>query len=292
MKVCGFTFIRNAVRLDYPIVEAITSVLPLCDEFVVMVGDSDDGTRSLIESIGSPKLRIYDSVWDDSLRSGGRVLAVETNKALEKISKDTTWAFYIQGDEALHERFHPEVRQAMERWKDDRRVEGLLFNYVHFYGSYDFIADSAKWYRREVRIIRYDPETYSFRDAQGFQKKGRPLRVKPSGASIYHYGWVKPPEKQMEKQRQFHRLWHSDEKVKAMTGDALQFDYSGIDSLARFNDTHPAVMQKRISAKNWQFDFDPTRKKLSLKSRFKMFVEKHTGWRIGEYRNYRVLNGD
>ncbi|MFM2208339.1 MAG: hypothetical protein RL213_2314 [Bacteroidota bacterium] len=289
MKVTGFTFIRNAVRLDYPIVEAITSVLPLCDEFVVMVGDSDDGTRGLIESIGSSKIRIYDSVWDDSLRTGGRVLAVETDKALSKVSSDTTWAFYIQGDEAVHERFHPHILEAMERWKDDVRVEGLLFDYLHFYGSYDFVGDSSRWYRKEVRIIRYDPQTYSFRDAQGFQKNGRPLRVKPSGGTVFHYGWVKPPEKQMEKQRQFHRLWHDDAAVRAITGDASAFDYSGIDSLARFNGTHPAVMSRRIAEKNWTFDFDPTRKRLSFKSRFKMWVERFTGWRIGEYRNYRVV---
>src|SRR3954467_2993440 len=81
MKVSGFTFIRNAVKNDYPIVEAITSILPLCDEFIVMAGNSDDGTRELIEAIGSPKIKIIDSVWDDSLKEGGRVFAAETDKA-------------------------------------------------------------------------------------------------------------------------------------------------------------------------------------------------------------------
>ncbi|MFM2134671.1 MAG: hypothetical protein RL021_71, partial [Bacteroidota bacterium] len=250
MKVSGFTFIRNAVRLDYPIVEAITSVLPLCDEFIVMVGDSDDGTRELIASIDSDKIRIHDSIWDESLRSGGRVLAVETNKALERISPDSTWAFYIQGDEAVHEKFHPAIRKSMERWKDDPAVEGLLFDYLHFYGSYDFIGDSVRWYRNEVRIIRPGIGIYSFRDAQGFQKEGRPLRVRRADATVYHYGWVKPPEKQMEKQRQFNRLWHSDEQVRKMTGDSAVFDYSKIDSLARFTGTHPAVMIPRIANKN------------------------------------------
>ncbi|MBM3912615.1 MAG: glycosyltransferase family 2 protein, partial [Sphingomonadales bacterium] len=44
MKVSGFTFIRNAVLLDYPILEAIRSILPLCDEIVVAVGKSEDET--------------------------------------------------------------------------------------------------------------------------------------------------------------------------------------------------------------------------------------------------------
>lgn len=289
MKVSGFTFIRNAIRYDYPIVEAITSILPLCDEFIVVVGNSDDDTLNLIRNIPTSKIKIINSVWDESLREGGRVLAAETNKALDAISDESTWCFYIQGDEVMHEDFIPAVRAAMELWKDDKRVEGLLFDYRHFYGSYDFIADSSRWYRKEVRIIRKDPAIRSFRDAQGFQKNGRPLRVKQSGGSINHYGWVKPPEKQQEKQKNFHKLWHSDEWLKKNIPDVTEFDYSGIDSLAHFTGTHPAVMQKRISEKNWTFSIDPTIKKLSLKSRFKMSVEKNTGWRIGEYKNYRLI---
>ncbi len=201
MKVSGFTFIRNAIKFDYPIVEAITSILPLCDEFVVMLGDSEDGTKKLLESINSSKIKIYESTWDENLREGGKILAVETNKALEKISPDSDWAFYIQGDELVHEKYLPAIKEAMQKWKDDKRVEGLLFNYAHFYGSYDYVGDSTQWYRREVRIIRPHAGIYSFRDAQGFQKKGRPLRVKNANAEVYHYGWVKPPSRQQEKQK-------------------------------------------------------------------------------------------
>ena len=35
MKVVGFTFIRNALTYDYPVLESIQSLLPLCDEMVV-----------------------------------------------------------------------------------------------------------------------------------------------------------------------------------------------------------------------------------------------------------------
>ena len=289
MKVCGFTIIRNAVRFDYPIVEAITSILPLCDEFIVLIGNSDDNTRNLIERIGSDKLRIIDSVWDDNLREGGRVLADETNKALKYISKDVNWAFYIQGDEVVHEKYHKSIQDAMLKWKDNNNVEGLLFNYTHFYGSYDYVGDSTNWYRKEVRIIRNDPKIYSFRDAQGFQKNNRPLRVKQVDAFVYHYGWVKPPFKQMEKQKYFHSLWHNDEWIKKNITDDIEFDYTQIDSLAHFKGSHPSVMEKRILSGNWKFNFDPTVKRLSFKSRFKFFLENLTGWRIGEYKNYKLI---
>jgi len=290
MKVSGFTFIRNAIKYDYPVVEAIASILPLCDEFVVAVGNSEDETRLLIEDIGSPKIRIIDTIWDESLREGGRVLAVETDKAFDALSAGSDWAFYIQGDEVLHEQFLEPVKQAMLKWKDHPEVEGLLLNYLHFYGSYDFVGDSRRWYRREVRVIRNDKSVRSYRDAQGFRKDDRPLNVKPVEATMYHYGWVKPPEAQQAKQENFNKLWHDDNWVKKNIPKTEGFDYSKIDALARFTGTHPEVIHSRISRQNWKFDFDPSQKRLPLKSRFLHSIENLTGWRIGEYRNYRVID--
>ena len=59
MKIAGFTFIRNAIKNDYSIVEAITSILPICDEFVVAVGQSEDHTLGLIQGIKSDKISLY-----------------------------------------------------------------------------------------------------------------------------------------------------------------------------------------------------------------------------------------
>lgn len=288
MSLSGFTFVRNAIRFDYPVVEAITSILPLCDDFVVAVGNSDDGTRALIESIGSEKIRIIDTVWDDTLRVGGKVLALETDKAFAAIPAESTWAFYIQADEVVHERYHDAIRQSLERWSDDPQIEGLLFDYVHFYGSYDFIGDSRKWYRKEVRIIRNDKQIHSWMDAQGFRKNGQKLKVAPAHGSVYHYGWVKPPENQQAKMESFHKYWHTDSWIEKMVPKTSAFDYSNIDALARFHGTHPKVMQERIAKINWEFPYDPSRRRLSLKNRFLHLIEKITGWRAGEYRNYKL----
>ena len=104
MKVAGFTFIRNAVKYDYPIIESIQSLLPLCDQVVVALGQSDDATEQLIRSINNPKINILHSMWDDDLRQGGKVLAVETNKAFDHLSGQYDWCIYLQGDELIHER--------------------------------------------------------------------------------------------------------------------------------------------------------------------------------------------
>jgi glycosyltransferase involved in cell wall biosynthesis len=289
LPVSGFTIVRNAVRFDYPVVESIRSILPMCREVVVAVGRSDDGTRELIESIGSPGIRIIDTVWDESLKEGGRVLAVETDKAFDAISPDSIWAIYIQADEVFHEENHRAMIAEMERWAGDPRVEGLLMNYYHFYGSYDYTGDSRRWYRKEVRVIRNDKAIRSYRDAQGFRKQGRPLQVRDTGIPMYHYGWVKPPEVQRAKLQYFHTLWHDEDWMKANRPVIDTFDYSDIDSLQRFNGTHPATMKQRIEQKNWQYSFDPTRKKFNSLSRMLYLIEKKTGYRVGEYKNYRLL---
>lgn len=290
MKVSGFTFVRNAVKFDYPVVEAIQSILPLCDEFVVAVGNSEDDSLGLIRSIPSPKIKIIETIWDDSLREGGKVLAVETNKALQAISSDSDWAFYIQADEVFHENDLPVIKVALLKWKDDKRVEGLLFKHINFYGSYDYLADSHKWTKNEIRIIRNGKSISSYKDAMSFRKENEKLKVKFVDATIYHYGWVKNPTTQQIKRKEFDKMWHDDAWIEKNIPHEDEFDYSKIDSLSRFQGTHPKVMQERIKNKNWTFSFDPTKGvKPSLRIRLINFIHKKTGWNIGEFKNYKVI---
>lgn len=288
VKVSGFTIVRNVITYDYPVVESILSVLPLCDEFIVSVGQSDDDTLRLINMISTDKMKIVESVWDDSLREGGKVLAVETNKAFAAVSQDSDWAFYIQADEVIHEDDLPAIKEAMLKYKDDPEVDGLLFNYKHFYGSFDYIGTARQWYRKEIRVIKNNTSISSYRDAQGFRKNGAKLKVKQVNATIYHYGWVKPPAAQQAKQRSFHKMWHDDEWMKKNIPLVDEFDYSKIDALEHFKGKHPGLMTSRIEASNWKFSFDPTQKELSPTQKILMFIEKKIGWRIGEYKNYKI----
>ncbi len=291
MRVCGFTFIKNAVKFEYPVVESIQSILPLVDEMIVAVGDSSDGTRELIASIPSDKIRIIDTVWDNGLKEGGAVLADETNKAFTAITGNPDWCLYIQGDEVLHEQYHETVRKNMEQWKDNPGVDGLLFKYKHFYGSFDYVASSSKWYRNEIRIIRHNPNIYSYRDAQGFRKNDdEKLRVKGMDAYIYHYGWVRPPQSMMNKVKNFENYWGEDPDINRFAVQhSDEFDYSRIDSLERFTGTHPQVMEQRIQRMNWKFDYDLSYNKTTLKEGFKKLVEKITGKRPFDYNNFIKL---
>lgn len=219
------------------------------------------------------------------------MLALETDKAFAAIPPDADWCFYIQADEVLHEKYIPAVRQAMETYLGDRRVEGLLFHYRHFYGSYDYVGDSWKWYRREIRIVRNDRRIYSYRDAQGFRMHpGQKLRVKLIAAEIYHYGWVREPKAMRRKQEAFSQLYHDDQWVRHNVPKEEEFDYSQIDSLAKFDGTHPQVMQNRIRRLNWSFDHDLSKNRLTFREQLKRMASRMLfGYRPGEYRNYKLL---
>src|SRR5690349_6347503 len=128
MKITGFTIMKNAVLNDYPVLESIRSILPVVDEMLVSIGESTEATEELIRSINSPNIRIMHTVWDKNISTGGSPLAVETNKDKQQVSKDRDWLFYIQADEVIHEKYHAAIRETAEKYLDDKRVDGLVFD--------------------------------------------------------------------------------------------------------------------------------------------------------------------
>ncbi|WP_309608879.1 glycosyltransferase family 2 protein [Flavobacterium sp.] len=290
MKVAGFTFIRNAVQNDYSIVEAIESILPICDEFIVAHGNSNDDTLALIESIKSPKIKIIQTIWDDTVREGGKTFALETDKAFAAISPDMDWAFYIQGDECVHEKYLDTIKKEMEICLPNKKIEGLLFKYKHFYGSYDFYAHSRRWYHREIRIIRNIKGMQSYRDAQGFRFNGHKLKVKLIDAFMYHYGWVKAPNGLKTKIKNTGQFYSSDDEwIENTYNEDFVFDYGNAERLVKFDDTHPKVFQERVERINWKFTFDPRdlSNRLDFRRKFLGMFEQFTGVRLFAYKNYK-----
>jgi len=291
MKVIGITIIKNAVINNYPIKEAISSALPLVDEMIVLVGDSEDDTIGLIASIPSEKIKISHSVWDKTIRTGGSVLAVETNKALQLVPADTDWVLYIQGDEVLHENDYPAIREAMKKYFHDNKVEGLLFKYLHFYATYDYLRDGRNWYKQETRIIRFGRNIESYRDAQGFRIGNKKIKVVRIPATIYHYGWVKNPKDMKTKQKNVAEFWVEDDNTLNQIRDSEDlFDFNNYDSICKFTGTHPLVMQERIRKMNWQVQLDEKRKKIKWKYRALFWIEKLTGKRLFTFSNHKIIH--
>ena len=291
MKVSGFTFVKDAVTFSFPVAEAIKSILPICDEFIVNVGKSDDGTLDLISPIRSGKIKIIVSEWDPSFKYKGRVLSQQTDIALARCTGD--WCFYLQADEVVHERDLDKILKRMEEELPHERVEGLIFNWIHFYADYSTFINSYHWYQREVRVIRNFRGISSWSDAQGFRLNGRKLRVKDTDAYVYHYGWVRPPKLMASKKRYHDSLYHGNGWEKEYKEE--KFDYLiHIDPamLEKYNGSHPKVMEKRINEWREKYDISKSTHRLTFKdvrNRISDFIARKTGWKIGEYKNFILI---
>ncbi len=293
MKVSGFTFVRNGVKFRYPFKASILSILPICDEFIVNCPESEDETLSELRTLQQdhPKIKIIETAWDENLRRGGRILAHHTNLALSHCSGD--WCFYLQADEVVHEKYLDYIHTCMKKYHPDRRVEGLLFKYLHFYMSFSTYFDKRPFYRREIRIIRNHRGIYSYKDAQGFRIDNRKLNVVLIDAYIYHYGWVRPESTMKEKQKHFDRYWHDDQWVEQRYRH-LKKIYEHVEGLKFFTGTHPAVMQSIIAQADWQIVPDPREVKITnpLKKCIHFLEDRVFRTQIGEYRNYRIIRKD
>lgn len=302
MKISAFTYVRNSITLGYPIVQSIKSLLPLVDEYIVVVGDSTDGTREAIDAIGDKKIKIIDTIWDDDLRKGGKIFAQQANIGFDATSKDSDWLFHLQADEIIHENDLTIIKQSLQSNLSDKRVEGFLLKFINFFGDYNHYCPSRRFHQREIRIVKNDPHIRSFKDSMGFRKfidphdeneKGTKLWVKQIEATVYHYSWVKPPKKQKAKQIAFSKRYNpTDDFIKEIEekyGD--EHDYRDYDYLNKFTGTHPTVMLAEVASKDWVFKYDPAKNNMSFKEKFMKLVETITGKQFFIYKNYKVLKG-
>lgn len=240
VPISGFTLVRNAVHLDFPLVESIRSVLPVVDEFVVNVGKSDDETMDLVRSLDDPRIRVVESTWDwsDKMNTLGR----ETRRAMEACRHG--WGIYIQADEVLSDGGAELLRQAVQEYDADRGIEGMRVNYLHFYGDFSTLATNRKWYQHEVRCVRLGEASgvHPFRDAQGFRvgSQDRKIRVKATDSTVFHYGWARPPAS-IQRKRDFNR-----EILDPQGAREVRETLPWIPLLRPFTGAHPAVVRRWI----------------------------------------------
>ena len=282
----GFTIVRNAVKLDYPVLPAIRSILGICDEVVVNVGKSEDGTRDLIASLGDPRIRILDTEWDFSRGSGA--LSIETNRAMAACRG--AWGLYIQADEVLHETGAAILVADLREWHGDPGVEGLLVDYVHFYGDFDTIATNRHWYRREVRCVRLGGNVQSYEDAQGFRvgPEQRRVRARATGARMFHYGWARPSQGLQRKLAASKEIFtEAVARLEARAAGRHGLDWTPL--LRPFRGTHPEAARDWIAARRDAREraVGPRSFRLGhLRLYLSDWIERLTGARVFEYRNY------
>ena len=252
MKVSAFTFIKNGQILGYPFIQSIQSILPIVDEFIINVGQSEDGTLALIQSIKDPKIRIIQSTWNDNMHDRGYVYGQQ--KMIAQFNCTGDWAFYIEGDEVYHEDDLDKIRASMQTHVDNPEVEALVFDFYHFYGNANSYLDSPGWYRSEARIIKNSVRSYApdglFWLVLDSNKKGRYPKAKHTGARCYHYGWVRSEEQMNLKSEKVQKYWG---------GEPAKIDYSQMDQsiIKEFSDTHPKIVKDWLPQDKGIYQADP-----------------------------------
>ena len=284
--VSGFSIVRNATIYDYPVEVALASALPLVDELHVNVGVSDDDTLERVLSIDDPRIRIHEADWGDPTGRATRDLGDETNRVMQHCRHD--WGLYIQADEVLHEADYDAVRAALLRADGRRDVDGLAFDYLHFYGSPSWLVTGRGAFRSEVRIVRLSSGARAFAGAQGFRVNGGLLRAIDSGARVFHYGYVKSQEALTAKMEMV-KLWRGEDP-----GTAEPWTFSRPAGLRPFRGAHPAVAQAWIADRSWPFDPATARPEpLTVKSiryRLSNWIERATGRRPLEHRPFQPID--
>lgn len=281
--------VRNADKYYFPIKESIESILPIVDEFIVALGDNSEGdkTREIIESIKSDKVKIIDRIWSEKEFKDGKIFANETTFALEQCTGD--WCFYLQADEVVHEKDLNEIVSACKKYKDNKNIDGFLFNYNHFFGDYNHYLPVHGWYKNEIRIVRNNSKIYSYKDAQSFRKnndaKLNIIEIKPY---IYHYGWVRPPEMMQSKKKEQDSMHHGVNKIEdEYKLKSNEFDYGLLGRIPIFKDSHPTVMNEFITKIYWGKKLNLTNKGILNRSEMK---HEKTKYRIITYFE-KIFNG-
>lgn len=291
-RISGFTFIKNGLTLGYPILESIQSIQSLCDEVIINVGfdrpelTQDDGTYEYLrDHLPQSKYIFLKNYWDPEVQKGGLILSQQTNLALTKCRG--SFCQYIQGDEVIHENDLPLIEQGVQEMEKRKEIEGLAFNYLHFHGNVDVIKHTRNIYRREVRLIRHESDIVSHGDAQGFRhRSGEKIKAMKTSARIFHYGWARA-EKVMEKKiKVMDKLYHGK------NFEAQDFQYKRIWGLQKFSDSHPLVMKEWIEKNKNPLDIMSLKLDLHWADLGLMLsdaIEKFTGYRPGEFRNFKSL---
>ena len=279
MKVSGFTFLKNGVKLGYPFVQSIKSALPLVDEFVIALGPCDDDTEAQINAIGDSKIRIIHTQWCENMRDRGYIYGQQ--KMIAQFNCTGDWCLYIEGDEVLHQDEIENIRSRMTKYKDVGEVEAMFFDFFHFYGDTNTLGISG--YRRAPRIIKSSVRSYApdglFFVVMDKNKRGRYPRAVHAGGNVYHYGHVRPKSKMAQKVTDVGQYWGDDE---------AQFDgYGQIDSavLRPFTGTHPAIMQEWVTNEgesNFQPDPSYQLTRRDKKVRLKLAIEDRFGIEISK----------
>lgn len=252
-RLSAFSYLKNGVVFDYPFIESLLSIAPICDQIIVCyASESTDGSREALEALQAklPQLELYPSkVWQTPGLSQGEVIRLAAEEA--EAYCDGDWLLHLQADEVYLNAEVLSIKNYLDQYHC-LDIDGFFFQVLHFYADYDMVIGpqgaKAGWYQETMRLSRagkakhiQDAWTQLLKEPQS-----KALRVP---IRIFHYGHVREKEAMRLKASYMERLYHDladDYEVCA----AQAFEYNAVpkELIEPFDAEHPETMLKRISS--------------------------------------------
>ena len=110
MKISGILVIKNGLSGGFPFLEAVLSIMPVVDEFLIVDGGSSDGTWEILGDLQRKfpgKVQLFSRVWEVS--PSFESIDASFNEMVSKVTGD--WIFVAQGDEIWHEKDLKNMRE-------------------------------------------------------------------------------------------------------------------------------------------------------------------------------------
>lgn len=207
-SLAGCLIIKNGTKFDYPFQQAIESVLPICDEFVVVEGVGEDDTyeRLLAMREKDQKIQVVRSKMERKVSELSR--ATDLSISLTKCD----YYLQIQGDEGINEFSCRRIRSVVDRGGFDI----LQTRIFHFWSSFDTVYIPKVFYDYVWRVARRSlfPQLHSIGDAMNLGPLSLPglrtLALPETEAYWLHYGFVRNPKQMVEKCYEFFPWWSQD----------------------------------------------------------------------------------
>jgi glycosyltransferase involved in cell wall biosynthesis len=186
----GSLFVRDAVRLDYCVEAAIESLVPVCDDVVVLDCHSTDDTLALLRTIETrhSNVRVFPNVpWEQA--GNYERLMILANAARELVR--ARWHFMIQADEVLHESSYTALRAlvAADGWGQ----QAFRVRRLNLYGDLDHHISLGS----RLKPCSDEPTRIGLQgvpaggDAESIVEPHGPDRRMVDRVTLFHYGFVR-----------------------------------------------------------------------------------------------------
>lgn len=243
-------FVRDALRLDYCLQEAVHSVVPIAEQVVVMDCESTDGTTDLVRILAER----HDNVeavlgqpWE--VAENYQRLMLHANKAREQLR--TRWHLMLQADEVLHENSFEAIRLLVQQ--DGWGQDVFRVRRINLYGDCN---------RRVPPVSRYqpcsaEPARIGHQDVPACGD-GESL-VEHHGVFkylqvvLFHYGFVRRSAAMIDKVLEMQSWFHGkhatpDPRVQRMADERRPFNYQEI---IPSRELEPLTMPHPAAARSW-----------------------------------------